>query len=189
MLWQLIRGNLTIVPDRSDALGLWRLFIVFLVVAQLAMLPYHFAFRPSTPPLSFLWIIDILLFCDVLLNLRVAFVERGMVRTEPRAVFFRYFSSLLIPDLLASIPLERLLWPPLAAFRFGRFLKLPATMHYYSRWETFSQMPSLTRLLRLSITIFLSVHLIACCYVGTPEASPRYNGVDHFIDQLLKSCR
>lgn len=167
LILQLIRGNLTIVPDRSDWLARWRLLIVFLVAVQLAMLPYYFAFKPSTPPLSFLWIIDILLLLDVLLNLRVAFVERGMVRTEPKAVFTRYLSTLLIPDLLAALPIEQFIYPPLALFRFGRFLKFPAALYYYSRWETFSQMPSLTRLLRLSVSIFLSVHLIACCYVGS----------------------
>lgn len=62
-------------------------------------------------------------------------------------------------------------FPHIAAFRFGRFLKLPAALYYYSRWETFSQMPSLTRLLRLSVSIFLSVHLIACCYVGTVSST------------------
>ena len=106
VLWELIRGNLTIVPDRSDWLARWRLLIVFLVSLQLALLPYYFAFQPSSPPVSFLWVIDVLLLADVLLNLRVAFVERGMVRTEPRAVFSRYLATLMIPDLLAALPIE-----------------------------------------------------------------------------------
>lgn len=105
-VWQLIRGNLTIVPDRSDWLARWRLMIVFLVALQLALLPYYFAFQPSAPPLSLFWLLDVVLLADVLLNLRVAFVERGMVQTEPRAVFYRYLSTLLIPDLVAALPIE-----------------------------------------------------------------------------------
>jgi voltage-gated potassium channel len=103
---------------------------------------------------------------DLLINFRVAFIDRGITSTSAREIARGYMrSGWFICDVLAIIPtpLDPLaLLLPTWRYNWSRLAKLLTGANYFFRWELYSEHPHLLSLLRMLFAMTFCFHVVAC---------------------------
>lgn len=163
----------------------WQLLICVVVLYNIAAVPLRIAFAPRSTHAAYLlfdYLGDALLWADVFLRFRLAFVRDGVLVTERREIAAQYRSSgQLAWDLVCVAPLDFIMLATgmEPALRLGRCLKLLNVHVYVSDLiNQASSYATALKLARMMLAFCVIAHLLACMYFLFAVQFEGYNNDD-----------
>ena len=164
-------------PD-ENFMFYWLVLVTIAVLYNLWTCIAREAFQDLTEGYYFIWLgfdilCDILYLCDVFVQLRTGYLERGLIVFDSAKLAKHYiYSRYFVLDLLSLVPLDFLqfilgIHPML---RFPRFLKVYRSYRFVYMVETRTIYPNLWRVANLSHVLFLGAHWFAAFYFMISKA-------------------
>ena len=163
----------------------WDSLILLLIVVSCIFIPYQYAFQQGTAlsGFQFIYLVDLIFLIDIGFNFFTSFRSHGVEIRDRHAGILHYSRKLLSVDLLASLPLDLLVWvlfgdsivmgaSLVLSLRLLRLLRLVRLFAILRRWEDFSwSNPHFLRIVKTLVTVFLLMHWLACGWFMTAYAS------------------
>jgi len=166
----------------------WDIAITAVMIYMIFDIPIQICFNLDVPkqnPWSLVDLgVDVFFMIDILMNFNTGYIQEEKLVSSRREILKRYLKGWFWMDLTTSIPFDRVLPSAnstkfaklskvLKIFRVVRLMKLirmQRLMNTMSKWEANSDTStSQLRLLRFSMTIFMSGHIAACLWVGIAQ--------------------
>ena len=174
MIRELSRGRL-----------IWDSVILVLVIVSCLLVPYQFAFDQTKALDGFqlIYLIDLFFLVDIGLNFVTTYQERGVEVFDKKQCSRRYGRSMLVVDVIASVPLDLIAWVLIGnghvlggslvlALRLLRLLRIVRLFVILRRWEAFSwSNPAVLRVVKYFVSILLLIHWLACFWFYSSLAS------------------
>ncbi len=170
-----------IIRENSRSRGLWDVFVLAMVLASCALVPFQVAFvhEVRLGGSVAVYLIDLVFLADILLNRRTSHHHLGSEVTDRRRVSRHYARTLLPWDVVGTVPLDLLLLPwagesvlgvsILLFARLNRLVRVVRMVAIFRRWERASWTNSAQlRIGKLVLSILLLLHWVACAWFFIP---------------------
>jgi hypothetical protein len=184
------------VQKRPERFYMWDYAMFLICVYMWVEVTLRAAFNLSEdiPGIVSDQLLDLVLITDIALHCVRPIEERGEYTYKIRRIIKHYAVSYMLPDILASLPLEFLALAPTIGFlpslRLNRLLRLYRLGYYFSIFQEGSAInPSTVRSMKFSFIFLLTSHFIACAwfavlsYEGRDTFSVSFAGDDGILDR------
>eukprot|EP00762_Andalucia_godoyi_P006368 ANDGO_05937.mRNA.1 Cyclic nucleotide-gated cation channel subunit A len=147
----------------------WTFLIAMIVLYDVLAIPFMICFHvgDDIPTLVVNAFLDSLLIADVVLQTYFPFEMDGLVIHGRKHIIRNYFSTWMIPDILASIPFDVLQAIPSVGInpltRINKLIRMFRLSYYSELLEKHSRLnPSVVRILKFTMVVLLVSHYVAC---------------------------
>ena len=191
----------TLHPTGTAALY-WSALICMVAMYNLIFIPIRVAFPYFEERYRYYWyfldsIADLYYVIDVLVLMRVSYMEEGCLEYNWRLIILHYVkSTVFLFDFISIFPLDLLLIGSygqlyhnyVIGIRLTRLLKFSKIYAFISRAESRSDRPNYIRLGSLVLILATIIHCNACVYFVVSTAyAYNVNGGDDWVFQGIKS--
>jgi hypothetical protein len=174
----------------------WNCILAVLITYSLMAVPFKLSFTEHQHgfyhPLIDLFI-DIMLFIDIILNLRTTYYSKGVLVCDRKKIKNNYLKGWFTVDCISAFPIDIIFiffnWVPLfPAYSLIRIFRIFRIIRFFSSLKTILHFNiSLMRMLILAYLIMIYVHWISCFwfFVGQWNAVHEANGwlVEHGLEK------
>ncbi|MDD5065793.1 MAG: ion transporter [bacterium] len=171
-------SKIPLFPYNSRYKTSWDIFMIVAIFYSALSIPYRMVAGQDYTDF-FYWLISIVFFLDILVNLRTTVKIRLNVISSRKEIIRRYFRTWFIPDLLAAFPFSAvmvlvsgsdikgsLIFNIFLALRLLRLLKLiKITVILRTLQETITVNPTIMRLITFSFWFALMLHFISLGWI------------------------
>jgi hypothetical protein len=163
------------IGENSTFRIIWDIFILVLILASCAVIPYQIAFahmarRSGT---EIIYLVDFFFFIDIFLNFFTSYRYEGIEVTDRKRTVRHYLKTFFFVDLVANFPLDAflLMLPGIQVYRVSlvlivrllRLLRIVRLVVIFRRWEKQSWTNSgYLRIGKFFMVVMLFIHWIAC---------------------------
>lgn len=170
----------TIDESSNVRLG-WDVFIFLLIIASCILIPFQLSFRhvALTFGSGLVYLIDLFLGVDVILNFFTSFRQQGIKTADARQTAGHYLKTFFFIDLIANLPLDALFLGGedirvaglslVLILRQLRLLRVVRLFVIFRRWQGLSWTNTgYLRIAKFFTIVTLLIHWIACAWFLVP---------------------